>query len=182
MSDNLKLALEYLFKNEGDRYVNNPSDSGGPTKFGVTEKLYSVFLGRLVTNQEMQSLTKEDVGPYYEQMYWRPIWGDRINSSAVAIAMFDTAVLYGPARSVKFAQNAIDECGLHLVSDGIMGENTIELLNKVDKSEMILEFYSQVRTRINEICAIDPKNEVFKRGWADRANRLLTLADDPKYT
>lgn len=181
MSENLKLALEYLFQNEGDQYVDNPSDSGGPTKFGVTEKMYSRYLGRLVTVNEMQFLTKEDVGPFYEKVYWNPIWGDRILSCPMAIAIFDTAVLYGVQKAVKFAQFSIDECGLHVSMDGIMGEQTIELLNKVEKQNFILELYNQIRNRINEVVDLNPKNEVFRRGWSDRANRLLTLSDDPKF-
>lgn len=181
MSQKFKLALEYLFKNEGPEYVDNPNDSGGPTKFGVTQRMYSNYLGKVVSDDEMKSLTPEDVGQFYEDKYWFPLWGERISICAIAVAMFDTSVLYGPQRAIKFAQNAIDDCGMAVIADGIMGETTMELLNKMEKQEFVLEYYSQVRNRINEVCAINPKNEIFKRGWQDRANRLLTLADDPKY-
>lgn len=180
MSDNFKLALEYLFQNEKG-YVNNPNDSGGPTKFGVTQKAYSAFSGRFISEDEIERLTAEDVFPFYEKEYWRPIWAERIKECPIVVAIFDTAVLYGVHTSVKLAQKAIVACDITVLVDGIMGEKTLELLNKLEKQEFILEFYTQVRHRINEVCTISPKDEVFKRGWLDRANRLLTLADDPKF-
>jgi lysozyme family protein len=181
MSDKFKLALEYLFKNEGDSYVDNPSDSGGPTKYGVTQKSYSAFVGRFVSDEEMKNLTPENVFQFYEKEYWRPLWGERINECSIIVALFDTAVLYGAHTAIKLTQKTINQCGLSVSVDGFMGEITLELLNKMEKQEFLLEFYSKVRSRINEVCAINPKDEIFKRGWQDRANLLLTLADDPKF-
>jgi lysozyme family protein len=167
-------ALEYLFQNEGG-YVDDPLDSGGATNMGVTLKFYSLFKQRMVSIQELKDLTPEQAGDFYEAEYWNPIHGDTIIDSAMATAIFDTAVLYGVDTSVEMAQRAIKATGFVLKTDGIMGPLTLAFLNSMDRSIFLRYFYQFIILYIEEIVRANPKNEVFARGWTLRAERLLSL-------
>lgn len=169
MTERFKQALDYVIQNEGDTYIDNPMDSGGPTKFGVTQIMYSKFLGREVSGQDIEALTFEKVSPFYENFYWSPVRGDQISDSPKATALFDTAVLYGPARANSMAQKISNS-----KVDGIMGENSLHAVNLVQPEIFILKLYIQIRDRIDEVIKLNRKNEIFRKGWLKRADRLLT--------
>lgn len=171
----LNAALAYLFQNESAQYVNDPEDSGGPTKFGITQKAYISFLGRWVTPEEIAALTELDAYAFYQARYWSPLLCDQILDAAVAIALFDTAVLYGVGTATLLAQKALVFCGAQLKFDGLMGDKTITAFNLAKREDFIPALRQFVRQRIDSVIKLDPKNERFRDGWENRANRLLTL-------
>lgn len=182
MNGNFKIALDYLItRDEGEKYTDDPDDSGGPTKFGITQLMYSKFIGRMASEEEMKYLTKEDAGPFYEKVYWNPIQGEQIKSLPKAIAIFDSAVLYGKTRAVKMTQDALVRCDWNIKIDGVMGNETLGALNNVKTEEFISCFSNQILKRISEVICMYPKNEKYRNGWENRANRLLTLSTDPKF-
>ena len=58
-----------LLHHEGG-FVNHPSDPGGMTNLGVTQRVYEEWVGYEVTKQDMMKLTPEDVAPIYLKNYW----------------------------------------------------------------------------------------------------------------
>ena len=170
-------AFAYLLDNEGILYANNPLDSGGPTKFGITLKAYSHFVGRLVSEDEMKNLVESEAGKFYEEVYWKPLSCDAIAHPGIATAMFDTGVLYGIYNSIEFAQKALNCSGIAIKSDGLMGQKTVDALNVVEPEKFIVYFYQFVVRRIDDVIRKNPKNEAFKKGWIARAEKLLSLKE-----
>jgi lysozyme family protein len=166
-------ALDFLFENEGRVYSNHPFDSGGPTKFGVTLSAYSSYLGRIVTPSEIKGLTLEQVSPFYLDRYWIPMGCDQIADPAVAIALFDCSVLYGVGTAAILAQKA---SGAALKFDGRMGDKSIAAINQVSRDDFLKSFRTFILSRIDSVIELDSKNGIFRKGWTNRANRLLTLS------
>lgn len=170
-------AFSFLFQNEGGaRYVDNPYDSGGPTKYGVTQKAYESYLGRGVTPWVIASLSEIDAKTFYFARYWSPLQCDRVMDPGIAIALFDTGVLYGVGMSAVLAQKALNSLGFHLKVDAVLGDESVTALNAVDRRAFLREFFQFILLRIDTVCKLDPKNERFRRGWRNRADRLLTLS------
>lgn len=175
-------ALAYLFKDEGSSYTDDPDDSGGPTKWGVTLKAYSQFMGRPVDPEEIRALTIEQVSPFYEDRYWEAMLCDKMRDAGTAIAIFDTGVLSGTSAAQVIAQQALVLCGAELTMDGIIGPTTVELLNQVPRAKFLSSFTSILLRRIDDIIARRPKDEKFRKGWINRAQRLLTLNSGTSFT
>ena len=90
MNSNFDKAFDLVMKSEGG-YVNDPSDRGGETNLGVTIAAWGAYLGRNIQPGEMKALTKEQVKPFYKQMYWDKVkCGDL--PKGVDYAVFDFAV------------------------------------------------------------------------------------------
>lgn len=173
-------AFQYVIDTEKDVYTDDPKDSGGPTKWGVTLRSYSTFTGCPVTAAAIQSLTREDAYAFYRARYWSPLRCDQIRDPAIAIAIFDVSVLYGIGTAALFAQEAASSCGISLKLDGSLGDKSVEALNAIDRKEFFSAFYRCIRERIDHLVVLAPKNERFVRGWIARADRLLTLLEiDP---
>lgn len=175
MTDNFTFAFSYLIQDEGTRFVNDPRDSGGPTKFGITMVSYSAFLGRPVTLGEMEELSIVNAENFYRRRFWGPLQCDKINDQSVATCLFDSAVLYGPNTAILLAQRALSTLGATLKFDGLPGDKTTAALNAATRAAFISAFVEQVMIRINNVIAGDEKNERFRVGWTNRATRLLSL-------
>lgn len=172
----LDAALAYLFQNESADYVNDPIDSGGPTKYGITQKAYISFLGRWVEPSEIEALTEAKAYVFYKARYWEPLRCDRMVDPAVAIAIFDSGVLYGVGTASILTQKALSTLGPPLKFDGVLGDKSIAALNLVKREEFIPALHQFVIQRIDSVIKLDAKNERFRKGWKNRADRLLTLS------
>lgn len=176
------LALSYLIeKGEGSAYTDDPDDAGGPTKFGVTQKSYSQFLGFEVTPEMMQALTVDDARPFYRNQYWAPLNCSRMKDPGIAIAVFDCGVLYGLVQTGVMVQQALNLTGGLLRTDGVIGDRTLDLLNKVSRVTLLVNLERFVLLRIDHLVKTHPRNEKFRAGWENRARRLLTLNQDTTF-
>ncbi len=175
-------ALAFLFENEGQAFVNDPSDSGGPTKLGVTQRSYSEFIGYQASADDIRNLSQDQIHVFYRDQFWEPLGCPRILDTAMAIALFDTAVLYGVGIAAILAQKALAQCGIFgLKFDGIIGENTIAAFNATSRADFLPAYRTLIMKRIDSLILISPKNEKFRRGWENRADRLLTLMVYPPF-
>lgn len=87
-------------------YSNNPADRGGPTKYGITEKIARVhgYQGN------MQDLTIDAAKAIYRKTYWdMPSFGDIDAISAdMSSELFDTSVNMGIQTAARFFQRALN--------------------------------------------------------------------------
>jgi lysozyme family protein len=171
-------AFDYLIGNEGSTFSNDPNDSGGPTKFGVTLREYAHFTQKSITVSDMENLTREEAKEFFLWAFWKPISGDEIKSPVIATCLFDSAVLYGQSTAVIMAQKVIkDLCQVPLKLDGIVGDMTLGLLNSLKPASFISQYHGYISQRIDSVIANFPNDQVFKKGWMNRADRLLTLIE-----
>src|SRR3972149_8182863 len=108
-------AVEFIFEHEGG-LVDDPRDSGGLTKFGVSQRAYP--------DLDIRSLTKEQAAELYRRDYWLKCGCDKL-PSAVAVILFDAAINQGPAAAVRLLQKS-----LGVRPDGVVGPQTIGAAKK----------------------------------------------------
>lgn len=162
MKQNFDLCLRMLLVHEGG-FVNHPSDPGGMTNLGVTKAVYEAWLGRVVNEKAMRSLTPADVAPLYRKKYWDAVRGDEL-PSGLDYAMFDYGVNSGNGRAIKTLQECVG-----VAADGAIGPKTMAA---------VLQFKDDaLKTLIEEVC--DKRLQflknlrtwsVFGRGWERRVN------------
>lgn len=172
-------AFKFLIDIEKDVYTNDPDDSGGPTKWGVTQHSYSAFIGYPVTPEDIASLTEDQARAFYFESYWQPLRCSQLSRLTVAICLFDTAVLYGVGTAALMAQETVGLCqGPILKFDGLIGDKSVAAINSIDEEKFIEGYYAMIIRRIDLVVAMYPKNAKFRAGWTNRAKRLLTLVSD----
>lgn len=154
-------------------FVDDPSDSGGATRYGITEAVArkNGYTGA------MAELPRDLAERIYSDRYWDEVRGDDLAklSEHVAEEVVDTAVNMGPARAGQFLQRALnvlnDRERLYpdLMLDGDVGPVTVEALAAylAERSELVLAralnclqgaFYIDLAERRQ-------KDERFVYGW-----------------
>lgn len=176
MNEFFNWAFNYLMQDEGG-FVNDKDDSGGPTKFGITQETYESYVGRKVSISEIENMTIDMAKKIYLVKYWMPLGCEKIMNLGVCTVLFNSGTLYGVFKATIFAQNALNKFGMKLKVDGVFGDKTIDALNSIDPTDFIDEYHMQIMARIDEVCEKNPKNEKYRKGWTKRADRLLALAN-----
>lgn len=162
-------ALDYLFANEGG-FSNHSQDRGGATKYGITKRTYSEYRGQQVTDGDVFSMPMDIAEKVYKKLYWDALMLDKVDSQAVATALFDQAVNRGVGAMLRNIYKLLG------ISAGIsIGNKTIEAINKEDPSELVKQISDNALEAYNDIISKNPSQEVFRKGWEARANRILTL-------
>ena len=132
---------------------NDPSDPGGLTNFGISQKQYPAL--------DIRNLTREDAVQIYQDDYWNKFQYGDITSQRVATKLFDSAVNMGPVRAVRLLQLAVN-----VQADGVLGVQTIAAVNAADESNLMDEFKAQLA---KYYC--DLGKPEFMLGWLRRAVR-----------
>ena len=166
MKENFEKSLELVLQHEGG-YINHPSDPGGMTNLGVTQRVWEAWVGYSVDEKEMRSLTKELVAPLYKSRYWDAVHGDQLPSGADYLA-FDFAVNAGSFRCVKTIQRA-----LNITADGIIGPVTIKAIQDTNAEDFI-EKFSNAKESFYLGLANYP---TFGKGWLNRVAESKKAAE-----
>lgn len=162
MSDLLK-AVAYVLSNEGG-FVDNPSDKGGPTKFGITLPVLSEYLGHPCDLEDVKNITQGVASDIFKKNYWEVIGLNQIQSDGVATAVLDMAVNRGVQKATDYAMLTLSK--MNAASLGAAHPETF-----------IRIFAGLIHNGYQLIVEKHPENEPFLKGWLARADRLLTLID-----
>ena len=147
-------AIEITLKNEGG-LVDNPSDPGGLTNFGLSQRSYP--------NVNIRGLTVEEAKAIYLRDYW--LFGG-INSQPVANKLFDMYVNM-EHDAIKLAQKTVG----FSKQDGVYGPITETAINSF-APEVFLPNYKTYLVQFYEgLVAENPAESVFLKGWVTRANQ-----------
>lgn len=171
-------ALAAVYVNEGG-YVNDPTDRGGPTRYGITEKVARQWGYK----GNMRDFPKhcDALTPVCSDIIYKTDYIDKPGffpfasmEPAVLDELVDSAVLHGPNKPSRWLQLALNaECGSKLKVDGAVGPATVgayagcrvtkdplylcvAVLNRMDKAQ---EAY------FDAIIAYRPSQKRFERGW-----------------
>ena len=168
----VKEIIEEIIRKEGG-YINHPNDRGGPTKFGVTQKTLSNYLGRQASIEDVKNMTVETASEIYERNYYKVPSIDTIPQKLQPIVT-DASVLYGPKRAIIFLQNIVNEAGFGPISaDGVLGPKTRGKIQEAFNimGDWFINAYVEERIMFCErIVANNPSQSVFLKGWKNRAN------------
>ena len=169
--------IDDILRREGG-YVDHPSDPGGPTKFGITQKTLSAYVGRIVLKKEVEDLSEDIAREIYERNYYI---GPRIDQLPEFIQpfVFDCAVNHGPRRAIKFVQSVCNQAGYQpaLSVDGAMGPNTSNGADWANDNMGDVFLKALIEERRNfylTIVAANPSQKVFLNGWMNRVNEFET--------
>lgn len=165
-------VINEILRVEGG-FVDDPSDSGGATNFGITEPVARAagYTG------SMRDFPKKMAFEIYSKRYWDSVCGDQIAelSERVAAEIVDTGVNMGTGRAAKFLQTSLnvlnDRARLYsdISVDGAIGPGTIGALRAYlenREEEVLLKalnclqgaFYIELAQKRN-------KDEKFIYGW-----------------
>jgi lysozyme family protein len=166
MKENFEKSLELVLQHEGG-YTNHPSDPGGRTNLGVTQRVWENYVGHKVDEKEMRSLTKELVAPLYRKEYWDAVHGDQLPSGADYLA-FDFAVNAGAFRCIKTIQRA-----LNITADGIIGPVTVKAIQDTNAEEFIDNFTDAKESFYKGLANF----QTFGKGWFNRSAKSKKAAE-----
>lgn len=165
---------EILGKEGG--YVSHPDDKGGPTKWGITEKVARAHGYR----GDMRDLTRGQALEILETDYW---YGPRFDQVAkvspdIAAELCDTGVNMGPSVAAKMLQrwlNVFNQGGKlypDMDTDGRIGPRTISALRAFlnyrgqDGERVMLTALNCTQgDRYLELAEKREANESFVYGW-----------------
>ena len=149
--------IEITLKHEGG-YVNDPTDLGGETNFGITKRFYP--------DVDIKNLTKEGAKKIYKKDYWdKNKVGDLPDD--LKHIFFDMCINQGRRTAVKVLQRTINNKGGKLVVDGGFGPGTSFALAKYTpelarvRCYRLKHYYDLVNKK--------PEQEKFLFGWFRRS-------------
>lgn len=160
-------------------YSNHPADTGGATRWGVTERVARAYGYR----GDMRVFPRELAVSIYREQYWvAPGFGTvALRYPAVAALMFDIGVNMGTGIAGTFLQRVLNVLNQgatlygDLVVDGRLGALTYHALDAFrqrrgeEGGEALLEAIDSLRgARYIEISEARPANEAFTYGWIRR--------------
>ena len=149
-------AVQIVLKHEGG-YVNDPSDPGGETNFGISKRAFP--------NIDIQSLTSDDAIKIYYDNYWKPSGVEMLPEKLWNI-YFDMAVNMGKKRACWILQEACNHKNKDDIKvDGRLGPNTIAATRNLEVDRLRsfrVRYYANLVDR-------KPNLLKFWFGWYRRA-------------
>jgi lysozyme family protein len=170
MNDRVGLSIRFAtfasqtiaFETGGDKsggYTNDPSDSGGETKWGISKRAHPEL--------NIKALTFTEALYIYENQYWKEDY-DQILSDRIAFKLFDIGVLIGVPKASKLLQETIKDCGLLIRVDGNIGNITIAAINSLEENLLYSKFINRLESHFKRIVFFRPKNKKYLNGWLRR--------------
>jgi lysozyme family protein len=159
-------SLPFVLRWEGG-YVNHPSDPGGATNRGVTQKVYDTWRGgQALPLRDVREIDEAEVHAIYGSGYWLPPHCHRL-PEPLDLVQFDTAVNMGVGRAVRFLQTTV-KCGV----DGRFGPGTARAVDGCDLGTAVGEYCSHRQAYYQLLAEKNPRLQVFLNGWLNRLNAL----------
>lgn len=157
-------SLALLLKSEGGN-DDDPSDHGGRTSRGVTQREYDAWRklqGK--TTRDVWTANDDEIASIYHSQYWLPLC-DQL-PSGVDYLYFDMAVNAGPYRASVLLQRA-----LGVTDDGRIGPITLEAIKNAN-AQVLIASYSKAKSDFYRSLH-QPK---FLKGWLNRVSTVQTNA------
>ena len=155
-------ALPLVLKNEGG-YVNDKTDLGGETNFGISKRAHP--------DVDIKNLTVTHAEKIYKEHYWHPQL-ERMDDQAVATKLFDMMVNMGPRRAVRLFQSSVNRLarGVRPIPvDGKLGPMTVGRANELDGAKLLDAMRENAAEYYRAIVKAKPEQRKFLRGWLRRA-------------
>jgi lysozyme family protein len=151
-------AFSRLLTFEGG-FSNNPDDTGGATRYGVTEAVARKY----GYTGDMTAFPLDLAKRIYHDEFWYPLRCDEL-PDALRYDIFDAAVNSGVGQAAKWFQTA-----LGVPVDGVIGPRTLAAASVGIPSLVRVKFYG---ARLAFMTTL-PGWTAFGKGWARRIADLL---------
>ncbi|HDX4057235.1 TPA: peptidoglycan-binding protein [Citrobacter freundii] len=166
-------ALLFVLQFEGG-YVNDPTDKGGETKYGISDMRDGVADGMTDVSGDgkpdtrIRDLTVDQAGQIYFRDYWLPAfcteWPD-----GISLFMFDSAVQHGVKKAVQMLQ---DVAGV--AADGIVGAKTRAAVASFDPHYLLTRLLLRRSRYYADIIKANASQGKYLNGWFNRLDALAT--------
>ena len=151
-------AFEYLISPacEGG-YVNDPTDPGGETKFGISKRSYP--------HLDIASLTADEAKEIYKKDWWDKLNLDNFPYDQIAEKFFNVSVNIGIHWCSICLQRSVRATnGEQLKEDGIIGQKSLQSIKLCDEFALLCSFKSEIAGYYRSL-----KNPKSMEGWLNRA-------------
>ncbi len=150
-------ALARVLAHEGG-YTHDPSDSGGPTNFGITIADYRRYAKPGATAADVKAMTVDEAKVIYRAHYWDALACDSL-PAGVDYAVFDYGVNSGTSRAAKALQRLAS-----VADDGVIGPVTLAAVVSRDPAGLVAAICDE-RLAFLQSLKTWP---VFGKGWSRR--------------
>lgn len=158
-------------KFEGTKFTDRKNDRGGPTKFGVTLKLFSAFMGREMTVEALKSMERSmAIDILHSEFCFKPKLS-AIHDERVKLCAIDFAIHSGPVQAVRSVQYASEMAAPH---DGVLGPQTQAALNLAVAADVHRKMLAYRLRFLSDLVKADP-TQADHRGWWNRIATLMEL-------
>lgn len=177
-----------IIREGGDKFTNNPKDSGGPTRYGITEAVARAFGYR----GKMEELPRSVAELIYVQRYWIEPGFGRIAEVFPRLGerLFDFGVLAGQKTSAEMLQRCLNVLNRNgrdypdLVPDGRIGTMTVGALRAYvgkrgdDGRRVLVGMVASLQSvYLMQLAEQRPKDEEWQFGW--QLNRAIGAVMGP---
>jgi lysozyme family protein len=155
MADFNKGIAGTLAHEGGDTVTDDKDDTGGLTKYGISQQSYP--------DVDIKGLTEAMAKTIYKRDYWDRVKADAIDNQAMANSIFDCAVNMGVSRAAKLAQEV---AGASI--DGKIGSQSLGKLNNIDPEIFDLKYRLAKIRFYAGLCNKKSSQKKFLLGWINR--------------
>lgn len=171
---------QQILQEEGAQYTDNPADSGGPTKYGVTQATLAQWRGHPVTPQDVQNLTADEAGQIARQIYFvRPGFSQlEADNPDLAAKLYNAGYNCGPQIVAQWLQRVLNVMNQQasvypdLTVDGKIGPATLNALHDYNMRRgpegkvVLLRAINDLQGAYYiELAERRQKDEAFVYGW-----------------
>lgn len=128
MSVKFYKVIDRVLGHEGG-YVNDPTDPGGETHWGISKRSYP--------NVDIRNLTRNQAVAIYHRDFWTPVHAEDLSDGA-AHQLMDGAVNSGPREALRFLQRAVG-----VADDGFFGPVSLAAMRKTSESDFIMLYVAE---------------------------------------
>lgn len=175
---NFQISIPHILEHEGG-FVNHNSDPGGATKYGVSLRFLTKrgdLLGDFdgdgdVDIDDIMAMTVPQAKNVYRVAFWDASQLDSVKSQMAATKIFDMCVNMGSKQAWKIVQRACSAMGSPLIDDGVVGPNTLQVVNSLNHFDydLVISIRELQRAFYTGIMKRKPKLQAFSLGWYRRA-------------
>lgn len=164
---NFTAILDEIIRREGG-FINHPSDTGGPTKYGITQRTLSQYRGVPASVDDVRNLTEDEARAIYTDRYIaRPGFNRILNASLMGLIV-DCGINHGRKRASKWLQKAVG-----VTQDGVLGPISIAAINDADGATLYRKVLAHRCRFFGRIITRDPSQAVFAAGWNARVAEFI---------
>ncbi|HID4129896.1 TPA: glycoside hydrolase family 108 protein [Pluralibacter gergoviae] len=170
-------ALDFVLSKEGG-YVNDPTDNGGETKYGISDKRDGLADGRTDVDGDgkpdtrIKDLTEEQAGQIYYRDYWYPSYCPRW-PDGISLFVFDSAVQHGVKKAIQLLQAAVS-----VTDDGIVGPKTITAVTSADPEWLLTRCFLRRSRYYADIIKANQAQGKYLNGWYNRLDELANACQE----
>lgn len=169
-------ALDYVMRQEDRRMLgnvsNDPSDRGGRTRFGISEKYHPDLTPTgYFDNMPRQEALGVAVDTY-RKVYDYDLCIAGIASQEIANALLSFAINEGTKTAIRCLQQALNIMSSPslIASDGRMGPATLNLANAFTPAALLRTLSTVQTAHYQAIVAGDASQSRFINGWLNRVH------------